>query len=855
MKKYLLLMLTLVWGVNMAIAKPIDASTAQSFGEKFVHANFDLSRQGSDLNLVYTATSERGSNLYYVYNVGNEGFVIVSAVDSYHPIIGYSDEGTLDVNNLSPELSYYLGTIENKIKVVMDGQATPDIVAEWNAVRDFGKVVPGNRSKGVDYLCQTKWNQNYPYNYYCPTAPSGPGGHVYAGCVATAMSQVMKYWDHPTQGQGTHSHIGQTINFGATTYDWANMPNSISSGSPQVEIDAIATLMYHCGMAVDMGYGPNGSGAYSFNVPNAISSHFFYCSGADLRNRDSYQLETWQNMLKESFDMGWPLYYSGCTSGTGPNDGCHAFVCDGYDDNNLFHYNWGWSGSGDGYFTVDGMDYARNSSAIFNFVPADVYATTAQAPSNLSVTPTSDTDLSADIAWTNPSKTLTNSSLSSIDKIIITRDGNIIATLENQTPGAAMTYKDNTVPCYTSYKYAVYAVCNNSHGKTAMVENVKFGPRCDWKIIMTTTSFQGWKGGKISIYDAAAKLAGEATTTTSSPATASIAMPLGKLTFAWKAPESVIDNMTFMIKDADNNTVYSFSGKSSDLAEGTFFATNNTCGQAGNCEKPSNLHATIDPNNQNNIIVSWDGPTDVGYGYNIYRNEVLYRLIPSGTSFVDENVAIGGYCYQVALLCNSGESEPSFVSCATAGVGCNPPRNLDYEKTGSLFKTKLKWEKPEPFDGLTGYFVYRKAEGGEYQRIKLLGANATSYTDNSSLTEGNYYYKVCAYYQAIECTTAPANWIYDPNQFYLHVYYSPTSINENMGNVALFPNPAKGQFTVKAKGLEQVKVYNMLGQPVISVECDSDNTIINSNTLESGIYVISIRAAEGESTHRISIIR
>ena len=228
------------------------------------------------------------------------------------------------------------------------------------------------------------------------------------------------------------------------------MPNAIHSGSPQAQIDAIATLMFHCGMAVDMGYGANGSGAYSYNVPDAIASHFFYAPNAVLRNRDSYQLEVWQNMLKESFDMGWPLYYSGCTSGTGPNDGCHAFVCDGYDDNDLFYFNWGWSGSGDGYFTVDGMEYARSSAAIFNFVPAEVYANTPKEPTSLTVTPTSETALSAEISWTNPSKTLSNGILSAIDKIVITRDGQQIASIENPAPGAAMTYQDNSVPCYTS---------------------------------------------------------------------------------------------------------------------------------------------------------------------------------------------------------------------------------------------------------------------------------------------------------------------------------------------------------------------------------------------------------------------
>jgi Peptidase C10 family. len=856
MKKYVLFLLALVFGCGMIQAKPVDVNEAKNVGQKFVQANFDLARQGVDLNLVYTATSTKGSACFYVFNVGEEGFVIVSAEDSYRPIVGYSNEGAFDVDNMSPELSYYLGTIENRIEVLMGTVAVPEIANEWQAILGNGKMISRNGGRSVEKLCITKWNQDYPYNYYCPANSAGPGGRTYAGCVATAMSQVMKRWDYPTQGTGSHSYnwasYGQiTANFGQTTYDWANMPISLGSNSSQTEIDAVATLMYHCGVSVNMMYAPDGSGAYSVDVPDAISSYFGYTSASQYLYRDSYQLEVWQDMLKEAMDCGWPVYYSGQST-----EGGHAFVCDGYDDNDLFHFNWGWGGSGDGYFQVDAIDYSSSDGAIMNYVPAEVYNSTPNAPTNLEAIPAANNQLSATLTWTNPTKTLNNNNLNAISQIVVMRDGEVIYTEDNVTPGANMTYVDNAVPRFDSFKYTVYAVLNGAHGRTAAVKNINFGPTCSWSIIMTTSSFQGWRGGYISIYNASGTEVAKATMTNSTTVSLPVDMPLGNVSFGWTAPTQTVNTMSFIIKDSQNATLHTFSGSSDQLTAGIFLESNNTCGNSGSCATPTDMHAVIDETNENNIIVSWTGVDNPGYGYNIYRDGLLYRLIPSATSFVDENVSVGGHCYYVATLCENGENgEYSNESCATAGSGCNAPTNFDFEITGSSFKTKLLWDKPEQHDGLSGYYIYRKAEGGEYERIKLAGASATSYTDNTNLPEGNYYYKIYAYYSDIDCTSAPASWIYDDNQFYLHVYHSPTSVDDNAAeNVKVYPNPTVGNFAIEANALNRVSVYNAMGQMVYDSFCDGAKTNVELN-VESGIYMVKIYTDHGEVTKRISVVR
>ena len=236
---------------------------------------------------------------------------------------------------------------------------------------------------------------------------------------------------------------------------------------------------------------------------------------------------------------------------------------------------------------------------------------------------------------------------------------------------------------------------------------------------------------------------------------------------------------------------------------------------------------------------------------------MLYRLIPEGTSFVDENATIGGHCYVIGYLYDGGENgQYSNESCATSGA-CYPATNLDFEYTGSNFKIKLKWEKPEPSEGLSGYYLFRKfGEEGTYERVKSLSATATSYTDNSANQEGDYYYKLYAVYHNLgDCISAPAYWINDHNQFYLHAPYSYDGVNElEAGSVAIFPNPTTSSFTVEAEGLSHVTVYNLVGQKVFEQNCQDNKAVINMN-VETGVYMVRVATSQGEITKRITIIK
>ena len=335
--------------------------TAQSFAEN------QLAMKGHDLNLV-------SADGIYIYNIGEHGFVIVSGNTVLPPILGYSDrESFPEITDAPDNFAAWIGHYSEMIDFAVENDIAPEakIKRQWD---EAAHGVFGNRnSRSVAPLVATRWNQDCYYNEYCPATSGwwggGPCGHVYAGCVATAMGQVMKYWDYPVTGFGSHSYVHstygqQSANFAATTYHWEQMPNDVWSHN-----DAVATLLYHCGVSVDMNYSASGSGAQSKDVETAMRSYFGYC-GAKYRQKSSYTDDDWIAMLKADLDQSRPVYYSGSN-----DNGGHAFVCDGYDNNDLFHFNFGWSGSGDNYYSIyDVNGFNSSQAAVTNIYPIAIQA-------------------------------------------------------------------------------------------------------------------------------------------------------------------------------------------------------------------------------------------------------------------------------------------------------------------------------------------------------------------------------------------------------------------------------------------------------------------------------------------------
>ncbi len=278
----------------------------------------------------------------YVFDT-RSGYMVVSADDVAAPLLGYADEGSFDAANIPDNLRYWLESYASEIAWARDNGVEP---ARSRASRaDRAPIAP---------LVKTQWNQGSPYNNYCPIYN---GSRSVTGCVATAMAQVMKYYNYPAKGTGSHSYttktlkISQSMDFSSTSFRWTSMADSYGSFSSTSQKNAVATLMHACGVSVDMDYTPNESGAPSMNVASALANYFGYDKGVRYLMRDYYGMAEWEELVYNQLVEFGPVQYSGSNTSAG-----HSFVCDGYSADGYFHFNWGWGGMSDGYFLLTALD-------------------------------------------------------------------------------------------------------------------------------------------------------------------------------------------------------------------------------------------------------------------------------------------------------------------------------------------------------------------------------------------------------------------------------------------------------------------------------------------------------------------
>lgn len=343
----------------ITFAAPIEQSTAKKIAESFLNQTTTISingrqtvnRENKPIQLVYTATniSTTQQPLFYVFNRGNDnGFIIVSADTRVKQILGYSDTGYFDSKNIPDNMKYWLGEYEKEITYAIAN--LPDVVFVENqpkrVLRATNTVAP--------LLKDIKYNQNSPYNDWCPEIN---GKRTPTGCVATAVAQIMKFYEYPNKGTGSHSYTSRTrkfnlsVNFGEAEYDWKKIKSFYRSGETDEEKAEIAKLMHHVGVASEMDYKSNESGAITGTAVVGLVKFFGYANTADKLERKYYSATTWNNIIKTELEAGRPvLYAGGNAAGAG-----HAFVCDGFNEENLFHINWGWGGLSNGYFELSAL--------------------------------------------------------------------------------------------------------------------------------------------------------------------------------------------------------------------------------------------------------------------------------------------------------------------------------------------------------------------------------------------------------------------------------------------------------------------------------------------------------------------
>jgi uncharacterized protein (TIGR02145 family) len=338
--------------------------------------------------------------LLYFVNIKDGGYVVISGDTRAYPVLSYNENDNWNAESIeiiSPGERGFIYSYANQIQELIEQGFPADnqILNLW----DHYKIKNLDSPKAPTAFELTEmgnihWNQTQYYNEQCPQAGgthppalTGYGGRVPAGCVAVAMAQIMKFWQWPSNGNGSNSYTdpsnpatqcgqldpsygSQSANFSNASYVWSSMPNSLSATNTEV-----AEIIRHAGVSVDMDYAYCGSGAYDIDARDAFVNNFKFSSTADMRDASWYSWSTWEEMIVAELDSWHPVYYRGeSDAGSG-----HAFVSYAYNYVNpyyLFKFNWGWGGSGNGtWYTVRSVSgqtqitYHHNQKMITGLYP------------------------------------------------------------------------------------------------------------------------------------------------------------------------------------------------------------------------------------------------------------------------------------------------------------------------------------------------------------------------------------------------------------------------------------------------------------------------------------------------------
>lgn len=341
----------------LAAVSPLGAKVINPDAALARAINSTRSVSGSeDFKLHSTINTESGSAAVYLFSNDNSS-LILSADDGTPIVLGILDS-PIPENSENAEFKYWMKKYASQIEWLRNNPQQPQTRAEVETAKE-----------AIGPLMTTKWDQVSPYN---DQSPEVNGKKSWAGCVATAMSQVMNYHEWPERGTGSHSYEAEiakktmSCDFSKITFDWGNMLDSYAGSSTQAQKKAVADLLYACAVSVEMNFSPDGSGAWSENVPGALVNYFNYDKALKIEYRDFYTQTEWNDKVYEELTKYGPVYYAGSS-----DDGAHAFVCDGYKDG-YYHINWGWSGALDGYYLLSALfpgtqQGAGGSTGAYNF--------------------------------------------------------------------------------------------------------------------------------------------------------------------------------------------------------------------------------------------------------------------------------------------------------------------------------------------------------------------------------------------------------------------------------------------------------------------------------------------------------
>ena len=375
-------MITLLMALmGVALANPVSQDVARRVAQNWMQA------QGmKNVAALQDITQQTPFAEFYVFAAPEGGFVLVSGDDCVQPVLAYSTVNRFEAEGMPQHVRGFLEGYDKEIRWwkthvqpaaqvyasrAEAGGKAGVLPEEWQRLVD-GVAPQPVLATAVAPLLTTTWDQSPYYNALCPTN-GGETERAVTGCVATATAQVMKYHNHPATGYGSHTYSSSrnvngtqytynnlSANFGATTYQWSQMPNALTSASTTAQVNAVATLMYHIGVANEMAYSPEASGSnnvYGGSVrassQHSLMKYFKYRADMAVVRRDDYSHDDYCQRLRAELDQSRPLLYEGSDESGG-----HSFVLDGYNNSGYFHVNWGWGGYFDDYYAIGGLEPA-----------------------------------------------------------------------------------------------------------------------------------------------------------------------------------------------------------------------------------------------------------------------------------------------------------------------------------------------------------------------------------------------------------------------------------------------------------------------------------------------------------------
>ena len=353
--------------VSMMFAAPISKKTAEQAALNWMSYYSGKNVDNITIKNV-TSTEYKGSNVLYTFTFKEGGFVIVAGDDQAYPILGYDTESKADMKDMPVQMNDWIDQYSKEINQIRIEKFTDkEAEQEWKNIlnNDFSAYETDKWQYGP--FIYAKWNQGSSWNELCPYDSDGPGNHAYAGCVAVAMAQVMKKWNHPSYGNGSHGYYCDygwlSANF-YYNYYFYNMSNYSANYYSR-------RLLLHCGIAVNMDYGPDGSGASMSRVDDAFEDYFRYSTSAKYRQKIYHTSGGWNSLIMTEMYNSRPLVYRGTSSFW---SGGHAFNLDGAKTNDYFHFNFGWGGSWNGWFKLSsikpgGSDLTKYQAGIFEIKP------------------------------------------------------------------------------------------------------------------------------------------------------------------------------------------------------------------------------------------------------------------------------------------------------------------------------------------------------------------------------------------------------------------------------------------------------------------------------------------------------